>query len=171
MGEQNEIACSQACLCLHTILESLGAINTDRLSANSGLSPAAVNTRHQNWQKISGPAITPKLTGLKVGFLNATSLKKPIWEFRQYHAENNSFHHFGIAETRFGPEINDDIISIPGYSVLRQDRNIRGGVFSFTSKRALKPKYSTPQIPNKLASHLGLNIFFVLFGKAIPLQL
>ena len=84
---------------------------------------------------MSRTVITHNLTGFKVGFLNATSLKKHIWEFRQYLTENNSYHHFGNAETTFGPEINDDIIIIPGYSVLRQDRNTRGGGISFTSKR------------------------------------
>ena len=73
-----------------------------------------------------GPVNT-KISRLKVGFLNATSLKKVICQFRNFLTDNNSFHVFGIAETRLGHEVSGNIVKIPGYSVFRQDRNINGG--------------------------------------------
>ena len=34
---------------------------------------------------------------------------------------------FGIAESWLGPVVNDSLIQINGYSIIRQDRNIYGG--------------------------------------------
>ena len=39
---------------------------------------------------------------------------------------NDKFPVFGVAETRFGPEVAD--IKVPGYSTLRQDRNTHCGI-------------------------------------------
>ena len=75
-----------------------------------------------------------------MGFLNATSLKKDIGEVRQYLLSDQSFDVFGIAETRLGPEVHDNIIDIKGYSILRQDRNIRGGGVLLYIKDKLKAK-------------------------------
>ena len=38
-----------------------------------------------------------------------------------------SYHFFGIAEFWLGPGIDDSLIQIDGYSVIRQDQNINGG--------------------------------------------
>ncbi|XP_031788490.1 uncharacterized protein LOC116417754 [Nasonia vitripennis] len=38
-----------------------------------------------------------------------------------------SYHLFGVAETRFRSEVDDVFAQVDGYSVLRQDRNKRGG--------------------------------------------
>ena len=44
-------------------------------------------------------------------------------------AENPPDHIFGIAESWLSPVVDDGLIRIKGYSVIRQDRNInRGGV-------------------------------------------
>ena len=67
-------------------------------------------------------------------------MKKHIWDFRQYLSHNNSYDVFGIAETRLGPEVNDNIIQVAGYSVLRQDRNVRGGGILLYIKGNLKAK-------------------------------
>ena len=75
-----------------------------------------------------------------MGFLNATSLKKHIYEFRDYLSHNNTYHIFGIAETRLGPEVVDNVINISGYSVLRQDRNTKGGGILFYIRDNLKAK-------------------------------
>ena len=64
---------------------------------------------------------------MKIGFLNATFLKKHICQLRKFLTDNNSYHVFGVSETRLGDEVNDNVVDIPGYSVLRQDRNISGG--------------------------------------------
>ena len=47
-------------------------------------------------------------------------------DVRQYLLNDQSFVVFGIVETRLGPEGYDNIIDIKGYSILRQDCNIRG---------------------------------------------
>ena len=44
---------------------------------------------------------------MKVCFLNATSIKKHIWQFRQAVVSDLSFHVFEIAETRLGSEVDD----------------------------------------------------------------
>ena len=81
-----------------------------------------------------------KITAIKAGFLNATSLTRHMWMFRQYPLNNSSFHFFGIAETRLGPTVPDSVVDIPGYSVLRQDRNTGGGGILLFVRNNLKAK-------------------------------
>ena len=38
-----------------------------------------------------------------------------------------SYHFFGIAESWLGPGVDDSLIQIDGYSMIRQDRNVNGG--------------------------------------------
>ena len=38
-----------------------------------------------------------------------------------------SYHVLGIAESRFGDVVDDGIITVKGYSSIRQDRNTQGG--------------------------------------------
>ena len=48
--------------------------------------------------------------------------------FRQYLTTARPFYHFfGVAESRFGQEVDSVFTQIDGYSVLRQDRNRHGG--------------------------------------------
>ena len=77
---------------------------------------------------------------MKVAFLNATSLNKHIANFRDYLTNDNSYHVFGIAETRLGPEVDNNIINVPVYSVLRNDRNSRGGGILLYIRENLKAK-------------------------------
>ena len=72
--------------------------------------------------------------------MNVTSLKKHIGIFRQYLTKDNSFDIFGIAETRLGSEVHNNIVEIKGYSVLRQDRNLRGGGVLLYIRENLKAK-------------------------------
>ena len=72
--------------------------------------------------------------------MNATSLKKHIWELRNQLCTNSSYHVFGVAETRLGPEIDDNIVNVPGYSIIRQDRNTRGGGILLYVKDNFKAK-------------------------------
>ena len=76
--------------------------------------------------------------GLKVAFLNTTSLKKHRSQLRQAPSADSSYHVFGVAETRLGPEIDDCHIDVPGYSVLRQDRHLAGGGIILYFKNNLK---------------------------------
>ena len=53
-------------------------------------------------------------------------MKAHITTFRQFLLSHPSYHLFGIAESRLGPNI-DDFVEIEGYSIIRQDRNTHGG--------------------------------------------
>lgn len=65
---------------------------------------------------------------LRAGFINATSLYAHMGMFRQFlDTARPSYHLFGVAETRFGPEVDDVFAQIDGFSVIRQERNKRGG--------------------------------------------
>ena len=79
-------------------------------------------------------------SALKVGFLNTSSLKKHIWQVRKYLTHDNSYHVFCIAETRLGHEVSDNIVNIPGYSTLWQDRNTHGGGILILLKKILRQK-------------------------------
>ena len=64
---------------------------------------------------------------LKAGFLNINSIRPRLDNLRLFLAENPSYHFFGIAESWLGPIVDDSLIRIKGYSVIRQDRNTNGG--------------------------------------------
>ena len=65
---------------------------------------------------------------LKAGFLNATLLFKHMMIFRQFlSTTRSSYHFFGVVESRFAQKVDDVFAQINGFSVLRQDRNRRGG--------------------------------------------
>ena len=89
---------------------------------------------------------------------------------RDYLAFNNSYHLFGIAETRLGPEVNDNFINIPGYSVLRQDRNIRGGGILLYVKENLKAKVLFSSTTEQRGKPLKPEYIFcsVWEGNSIP---
>ena len=61
-------------------------------------------------------------------------------EFRDFLSSDNSHDIMGIAETHFGPQIDNNIIDIPGYSVLRQDRNTQGGGIAIYIRENFKAK-------------------------------
>ena len=64
---------------------------------------------------------------MKAGFLNVNSLRIRIEKLRLYLLENPNYYFFGIAESWPGPVVDNSLIRIEGYSVLRQDRNVNGG--------------------------------------------
>ena len=63
-----------------------------------------------------------------------------MWDFRYYLANDNSFDIFGAAETRLGSEVHNSIVEVSGYSIIRQDRNTRGGGILLYIKEHLKAK-------------------------------
>ena len=93
---------------LTTIVHSQGTINPKQnalchTSATNLPSQIIDNQAPNNsWLSNHIPAHSTKTSGLKVGFLNAASLKKHIWAFREYLTENESYYIFGVAETRLG---------------------------------------------------------------------
>ena len=120
-------------------MQSLYYFNSD----HTPLTTNEVTSLSSLWVGANGPD-SIKISRLKVGFLNAISLKKHMWQFRNFLMNNkrmnNSFHVFDIAETRLGHEVSVNIVKIPGYSVLRQDRNINGGGILLYIKEHLNAK-------------------------------
>ena len=65
---------------------------------------------------------------------------------------NSDYHVFGVAESRLGPCVDDNIIDVSGYSCIRQDRNTEGGVIILYVRSFLKAKvlaYSDTSAPGK----------------------
>jgi exonuclease III len=67
-----------------------------------------------------------KLKGLKLGGLNINSLSKNIEHIR-YILSQYSFYIFAINESKIDSLANDSEISIPGYRLVRTDKNRNGG--------------------------------------------
>ena len=61
---------------------------------------------------------------MRAGFLNANSLKAHIQEIRQFLKDDPSCHLFGIAESKLGPVVEDYLVQIDGYTLVRQDRKV-----------------------------------------------
>ena len=55
------------------------------------------------------------------------SIRAHMVKFRRVIADNPSYHIFAIAESWLGPVVGDSLVSLDGFSILRQDRNINGG--------------------------------------------
>ena len=68
----------------------------------------------------------PKLKGFKIGHLNIASLPKHIDELKLFMKEL-SFNILCINETRLDNTINDNIMKILGYDIVRRDRYRNGG--------------------------------------------
>ena len=62
-----------------------------------------------------------------MGFINATSLKLHIHQFRQILVDDPSYDIVGVAESRLSNAVDDHIVNVNGYSIIRQDRNTEGG--------------------------------------------
>ena len=75
-----------------------------------------------------------------MGFLNASSLKKHKWQVRKLLTNDNFYHVFSVFETRLGHEVSDNVINVPGYSTVRQDRNTHGGGILLFIKENFKAK-------------------------------
>ena len=63
-----------------------------------------------------------------------------------------SYHILGVAETRLGPTVDDNLFNIPGYSIIYQDRNTGGGGVAIYVRDTLKVKIlskSEPTSPGK----------------------
>ena len=72
--------------------------------------------------------------------LNTNSLKAHIQEIRQFLHENPSYHLFGIAESKLGPVVDDNLVRIDGYTLVRQDRKLGGGGVALYVRNTLKVK-------------------------------
>ena len=68
----------------------------------------------------------PKVKGFKMAMLNITSLPKHIDEICVLLATKN-FDILALNETRLDHSIPDDLVNIPNYDIIRNDRNRNGG--------------------------------------------
>ena len=65
------------------------------------------------------------------------SLRADIDQIRQFLSDNPSYDLLGIAETWLDSAVSDEVIRIPVYKVIRQDRNVNGGGVFLIRERAL----------------------------------
>ena len=72
------------------------------------------------------PDEIPKTRGFKMASLNVVSLTRHIDEIRIWSQQQN-LDLLAINETRLDPFITSEQINLPGYVVLRKDRNRYGG--------------------------------------------
>ena len=89
-----------------------------------------------------------------------TSLKGHIEPVKQLLGKDLSYHILGVAETRLGPAVVDNLYNISGISIIRQDRNTGGGGVALYVRDTLKVELlansnttrpGKPEIPEYLA--------------------
>ena len=78
-----------------------------------------------------GPTVTqstnlPTIRGFKISHLNVRSITHKMDSIRLL-LKDNTLDIFTVSETWLSPKVTDAEITIPGYSVVRKDRNSRGG--------------------------------------------
>ena len=100
----------------------------------------------------------------KVGFLNVTSLKRHIERVKKFLTRDPSYHILGVAETRLGPTVDDNLFNIPVYSIIRQVRNTGGGVALYL-RDTLKVQILTKSETSKPGNQKFLNIWCVKYGR------
>ena len=87
------------------------------------------NLPKQNDNKV----IYPKLKGLKFAHVNITSLPKHLDELKLF-LQQLPFEILSLNETRLDETIQNNMVQIPGYEIIRRDRNRRGGGVAFLVK-------------------------------------
>ena len=91
----------------------------------------------------------PKLKDFKISHLNITSLPKHMDELKLFMKEI-SFDILCINETRLDNTINDNIIKIPGYDIVRRDRDRNGGGVAIYIRNIISYKNHIEFIPDNL---------------------
>lgn len=113
---------------------------------NTPHSPVPAPAHISDTSLILTRTLSPFSKHLKAAHINAQSLIGHIDEVRTLF-ENESFDIIGISESWLKPSIQSNLVSLPGYSLIRNDRvnKVGGGVCVFI-KEGLKAKllYSTP---------------------------
>ena len=64
---------------------------------------------------------------LRASFLNINSIRPRLKRRHLYASKNPPYHFFGIAESWLGPSVDEVLVQIDGFSVIRPDRNINRG--------------------------------------------
>ena len=75
--------------------------------------------------------------GLRVCFFSANSLRSRIETLRLFLAKRQFFHLIAICKTKLGSIVDDFIVALPEYSILRQDRRTSGGKFALYLHKSL----------------------------------
>ena len=88
------------------------------------------------------------------------SLRAHIDQIRQFLSDDPSYDLLGIAETWLDSAVSDDVIRIPGYKVIRQDRNVNGrGVALFVREHLRREALATSGTERKGKSKLTEFVF------------
>ena len=110
--------------------------NIDNYSLDlTNCKPPPINSSNlpkQNDNKV----IYPKLKGLKFADVNITSLPKHLDEFKLF-LQQLPFGILSLNEKRLDETIQNNMVQIPGYEIIRRDRNRRGGGVAFLVKNNL----------------------------------
>ena len=107
---------------LTLILNSTYAMMMICLSNDVSLNPGPTVTQSTN---------LPTIRGFKISHLNVRSITHKMDSIRLL-LKDNTLDVFTVSETWLSPKVTDAEITIPGYSVVRKDRNSRGkGVAMF----------------------------------------
>ena len=69
-------------------------------------------------------------------------MKRHTEPIKQLLTGDLSYHNLGVADTRLGPTIDDNLFNIPGYSIIGQDRNAGGGGVALYVRDTLKVNIS-----------------------------
>ena len=99
----------------------------------------------QNVNKV----IYPRLKGLKFAHVNITSLPKHLEELKLF-LQQLPFEILSLNETRLDETIQNNMVQIPGYDIIRRDRNRRGGDVAFLVKNNYSYIIRDDLIPNNL---------------------
>ena len=91
----------------------------------------------------------PKVKGFKMAMLNITSLPKHIDEICVLLA-SKKFDIFALNETRLDHSISDDLVSIPNYDIIRNDRNRNGGGVCIYIRNSISSRNLSHTIPDSL---------------------
>ena len=65
--------------------------------------------------------------GLRVCHFNANSLRARIESLKLFLTKRPFFHIIAITETKLGSIVEDSLVALEGYNLLRQDRKTTGG--------------------------------------------
>ncbi len=81
--------------------------------------------------------VREKGTELRVCYLNANSLRAHIEQLRLFLAMQPLMHVIAVVETWLGPSIEDALVALDNYVILRRDRNTQGGGVSLFVHKSL----------------------------------
>lgn len=90
-----------------------------------------------------------KTRGFKLASINIVSLVKYIDQIR-YIMDKNIFDILAVNETRLDDSVTDNMIAVKGYSVVRNDRNRRGGGVCVYLRNSINFKLRTDLISQTL---------------------